>query len=629
MTTINVWPAPGFTVVLNGVTVPPSGATVEPNSIVTGLIRQGKLLTYQPDPDYPGYPIPIATSGGTYTATVIDVLSSRSGIATNEAAVVAGLESPGDGAGGQFYWDPTSDATADGALVLGSAPLGRWKRIWDGISVDVRWYGAKFDGVTDDTAAIQAAIDACPKGGTVVCPRGTAIVNDTIVLKKQINFQGQAPSPITDGFTRLMWNGPEQVGGVYKSMLQVQEECRVDGVYFGVLPNRTCYVGMAFDFFSAVPGATPSTQCHISRCIFLGRDRADNAVPGVLAGRMKNCIAIGALYPSGNNLEFMRFTDCAFGNFETYGVWIESGQPYGIEFNKCGWGGRGQAIYNGLPGNSCWGTAIAIKPGSSSLVIKHPNFSFMEKGVVLLPGGGGSPGFITIDEADAEGMKRLIESYGFNPNTRGAITIRGGRYDRYNNKTGGTISLDDNRFVSHHWMMPLSMIGVWVGDNEVNSGKFQLEVAAHTGVSIQGCSFSIDTADGLSPVVRLPNGLHATQGVSGGTVIQASKVTNPPGSAPDGFGYYYHPIPTHDGPENPPGSVTVSGGSPIATVTLPKAETNNTYKVLLTLETFSSSPAAGATTAYATNKTTTGFDVVSMVAPGVGSSVTFNWKLVL
>jgi polygalacturonase len=55
---------------------------------------------------------------------------------------------------------------------------------------DVRAYGAKGDGTTKDTAAIQSAIDACAKkhGGTVVLTAGT-YVSAPIVLKSNITLQ--------------------------------------------------------------------------------------------------------------------------------------------------------------------------------------------------------------------------------------------------------------------------------------------------------------------------------------------------------------------------------------------------------------------------------------------------------
>jgi len=54
--------------------------------------------------------------------------------------------------------------------------------------VNARWFGATGDGVTDDTAAIQAALDAaCPltadpgaRAGTVLLPRGTYLITDTL-----------------------------------------------------------------------------------------------------------------------------------------------------------------------------------------------------------------------------------------------------------------------------------------------------------------------------------------------------------------------------------------------------------------------------------------------------------------
>ena len=47
--------------------------------------------------------------------------------------------------------------------------------------VDVRAYGAKGDGTTDDTAAIQAAISAVPNGGRVLFPYGTYLCASQVV----------------------------------------------------------------------------------------------------------------------------------------------------------------------------------------------------------------------------------------------------------------------------------------------------------------------------------------------------------------------------------------------------------------------------------------------------------------
>ena len=60
-------------------------------------------------------------------------------------------------------------------------------------SLNVTDYGAVGDGVTDDTGAIQRAIDAWPAKGTVVLPAGTFRVNSTVYLKSGITITGAGP----------------------------------------------------------------------------------------------------------------------------------------------------------------------------------------------------------------------------------------------------------------------------------------------------------------------------------------------------------------------------------------------------------------------------------------------------
>ena len=61
--------------------------------------------------------------------------------------------------------------------------------------VDVRDYGAKGDGVTDDSAAFDLA-DAAAAGRTIMVPNGTYLLEDSVTIDNRIHFEGhvvQAP----------------------------------------------------------------------------------------------------------------------------------------------------------------------------------------------------------------------------------------------------------------------------------------------------------------------------------------------------------------------------------------------------------------------------------------------------
>lgn len=74
--------------------------------------------------------------------------------------LVTGYYAAGDGGGGIYYYDATDTTSADnGGTIIVATDGGRWKLV-DASRVTVKQFGAKGDGVTDDTAAIQACTDA-------------------------------------------------------------------------------------------------------------------------------------------------------------------------------------------------------------------------------------------------------------------------------------------------------------------------------------------------------------------------------------------------------------------------------------------------------------------------------------
>jgi hypothetical protein len=95
---------------------------------------------------------------------------------------------------------PTASIPLNGQRITGAADgvnpqdyatvaqLGGSALAW--YNVKDKLYGAKGDGATDDRAAIQAAIDACPSGGIVYFPAGVYRTSATLKPKPGVVLQG-------------------------------------------------------------------------------------------------------------------------------------------------------------------------------------------------------------------------------------------------------------------------------------------------------------------------------------------------------------------------------------------------------------------------------------------------------
>jgi hypothetical protein len=78
--------------------------------------------------------------------------------------------------------------------------------------------GAQGKEDADDTAAIQRAIDAVPRGATVVFPPGTYVIRETLVIRKPLVLAGSGSKKST-----------LRLAGAPKPLLLVQPTCPADG----------------------------------------------------------------------------------------------------------------------------------------------------------------------------------------------------------------------------------------------------------------------------------------------------------------------------------------------------------------------------------------------------------------
>ena len=100
--------------------------------------------------------------------------------------------------GGTFNFT-LDEVTPDGGIIFEAEGIeeGYWVReITQAKGWNVQWWGATGDGVTDDTAAIQAAVDNIPvSGGSLYFPAGVYVCSETINVPNQTFFIGDgAPS---------------------------------------------------------------------------------------------------------------------------------------------------------------------------------------------------------------------------------------------------------------------------------------------------------------------------------------------------------------------------------------------------------------------------------------------------
>lgn len=155
----------------DGITVvDEDGAVLTFTQEVADKLRRGILLTDDPRPeDADEVDAPVQTVDTGSALTVSD-LSSRAGDYQGQPVAVNNFSTSIASGGGLFKYDGSSSETVDGGTIIGASGVGRWKRVGGTDDLlNVKWFGAVGDGVTDDTTAIRAAIAA----GSVYFPPGT------------------------------------------------------------------------------------------------------------------------------------------------------------------------------------------------------------------------------------------------------------------------------------------------------------------------------------------------------------------------------------------------------------------------------------------------------------------------
>ncbi|MGH7016197.1 MAG: hypothetical protein ACRED8_03820 [Caulobacteraceae bacterium] len=123
--------------------------------------------------------------------------------AAETAVILLGHSAPGDGGGGLFVLAPgLARSAANGVTILADAEGQTWRRLFSG-SIDVRWAGAKCDGISDDAAAIEAAA----RLGPVIVSSGECLVARHLTIGSACRIEGGAVIKVAAGVTATFAGG--------------------------------------------------------------------------------------------------------------------------------------------------------------------------------------------------------------------------------------------------------------------------------------------------------------------------------------------------------------------------------------------------------------------------------------
>lgn len=371
------------------------------------------------------------------SGAVVDTIAALRATAAPTAAsstlvLVKHYSTAGDGGGGEFYWDSASTATDNGGTIIKPTAVavgdpGRWMRVYSGSS-DVRWFGARGDGVADDSAAIQAAIGvaATNKVRDVLLGASHILSTSIDVPYSNINLVGRGADRSHDvglqgaqAGTTLTWTGSSGTNAVitFRSPEGASNQKMVGGgiknVYINVGGNANYAIeikSVNSAIFENIHATEPAVAMfHFTVVTTLGeaRDPQENKLRNCSVRAFTN--AAGLVVLDGDNAA-SPVANTSFNLFEQCRASIRNGTAFLLNncdhntFIQCyvnrASGGTGNAIvFNGsnadVAGIARHNLFIALSIGGSAGIIGRGTTSFTHpsynNNVLLVDKGNATP----------------------------------------------------------------------------------------------------------------------------------------------------------------------------------------------------------------------------------------------
>lgn len=280
-------------------------------------------------------------------------------LTANELCYVRGFASPGDGGEGYFLWDAASAAADDGGMVIrpDTAPAnGRWLRQTSGDDINVKWFGAKGDGASNDAPAIQAAIGT---GRAVFLPEGDYKINAALTYdwNKPLVMRGaygrdyhatrildgraNSDEPMVhhvEGWMRSDGTYDNGAGGNKTTEFTIGEAVHLEQINFlcgGTNPNGSCV---------EIDGVQ---NAYVANCKFTAAQRGLTFGSEVFGNVVHHCEFDGIFLKNGNHDPTFQDTTVRAKALRSWGLGAQD-HTYAYGIDVAGWG---TGVY--LSGENC------------------------------------------------------------------------------------------------------------------------------------------------------------------------------------------------------------------------------------------------------------------------------------
>lgn len=206
----------------------------------------------------------VRSAGGAFSVATLAALKA---LTTRPALVESyGRASTNDGGGGTWTFrtgDQSANVTADPLSGLWAAPdtaptgaSGAWQRIYTD-ALEAVWFGVVADGVTSNTTAMQAALDALPAtGGVLNLPDGSVLTGPlTLSGKDNVTLAGRGREK-----TKFLLSS----AGVLLT---------VSGADWWVVKDTSFHLNGTAQAIAGTTGVlfnSASSNCTVERCNFIG-----------------------------------------------------------------------------------------------------------------------------------------------------------------------------------------------------------------------------------------------------------------------------------------------------------------------------------------------------------------------